>query len=42
MPTITQLNVGHLIGILPLCGTVKGIYGWTRNLSQSELGAIDA
>jgi hypothetical protein len=41
MPTVTQLNVGHEAGSVPLNGPVNHIYGWTRNLSQSELGAID-
>lgn len=42
VPTVTQLNVGHVAGSFQLNGNVGGIYGWTRNLSQSELGAIDA
>jgi len=42
VPTVTQLNVGHIAGILHFSGNVGGIYGWTRNLSQSELNAITA
>jgi hypothetical protein len=40
MPTVTQLHVGHLNGTLQLNGTTRDVYGWTRNLSQSELNAI--
>ncbi len=40
MPTVTQIDVGHLAGTIQLNGCVKNIYGWTRNLSQSELNAI--
>ena len=42
LPTVTQVQVGHLNGAAFLNGPVNHIYGWTRNLSQSELGAIDA
>jgi hypothetical protein len=42
MPTVTQFDVGHLTGLYQLNGPVNHIYGWTRNLSQSELRAIDA
>jgi predicted RNA methylase len=42
MPVNTQLNVGHERGSFVLNGPVNHIYGWTRNFSQSELGAIDA
>jgi hypothetical protein len=42
LPTVTQLNVGHVAEVGVLNGAVKHVYGWTRNLSQSELGAIDA
>jgi hypothetical protein len=41
LPTVTQLNVGHVAEVGVLNGAVKHVYGWTRNLSQSELGAID-
>jgi hypothetical protein len=41
MPTINQLAVGHVTNTFVLNGPVNHIYGWTRNLSQSELGAID-
>jgi hypothetical protein len=41
MPTVNQLHVGHERGSFVLNGPVNHIYGWTRNLSQSELGAID-
>ncbi len=40
IPTVTALNVGHQNGAFQLQGNVGGIYGWTRNLSQSELNAI--
>jgi hypothetical protein len=42
MPTNTQLQVGHVNGAFQLSGNVGGIYGWTRNFSQSELNAITA
>jgi len=42
IPTVTQLNVGHIAGFFHLNGNVGGIYGWTRNLSQSELNAVTA
>jgi hypothetical protein len=42
LPTVTQVQIGHLNGATQLNGPVNHIYGWTRNLSQSELGAIDA
>ena len=41
LPTVTQVQVGHLNGATVLNGPVNHIYGWTRNLSQSELGAVD-
>jgi hypothetical protein len=41
MPTVNQLHVGHERGAFQLNGPVNHIYGFTRNLSQSELGAID-
>ena len=41
MPSYTQLQVGHLNGASFFNGPVNHIYGWTRNLSQSELGAVD-
>ena len=41
VPSVTQLDVGHMVGTIALNGPVNHIYGWTRNLSQSELGAID-
>ena len=41
-PTLTQLEVGHQVGALQLNGNVGGIYGWTRNFSQSELNAVTA
>jgi hypothetical protein len=41
LPAVTQVQVGHLNGAVFLNGPVNHIYGWTRNLSQSELGAID-
>jgi hypothetical protein len=41
MPTINQLAVGHVTNTFVLNGPVNHIYGWTRNLSQSELGAVD-
>jgi hypothetical protein len=40
MPVNTTLSVGHHIGANQLLGTVGGIYGWTRNLSQSECNAV--
>jgi hypothetical protein len=42
LPTSTQINIGHLANTLVFNGPVNHIYGWTRNLSQSELGATDA
>jgi hypothetical protein len=43
IPTVNKLEVGHIAGgTLQLSGYVTGIYGWTRNLSQSELNAITA
>jgi hypothetical protein len=42
MPTVTALYVGSGSGITQLNGNVGGIYGWTRNLSQSELNAVTA
>lgn len=41
-PTVTQLCVGHQINLFQLNGNVGGIYGWTRNFSQSELNAVTA
>jgi hypothetical protein len=41
LPTVTELNIGHLTAGSQFNGPVNHIYGWTRNLSQSELGAID-
>ena len=41
-PTRTVIEVGLLAGANILNGPVNHIYGWTRNLSQSELGAVDA
>jgi hypothetical protein len=41
LPTVTQAQIGHLNGATVLNGPVNHIYGWTRNLSQSELGAVD-
>ena len=42
MPTITRLEIGMIIGAFQLNGNVGPIYGWTRNLSQSELNAVTA
>jgi hypothetical protein len=36
------LSVGHIADLYQLNGNVGPIYGWTRNLSQSELDAITA
>jgi len=36
------MPVPALLGAFQLSGNVGGIYGWTRNLSQSELNAITA
>ena len=41
VPVVTRLDVGHIEGGSQLNGNVGGIYGWTRNLSQSELAAVD-
>ena len=41
LPTVTQVQVGHLNGATVLNGPVGQIFAWTRNLSQSELGAVD-
>jgi hypothetical protein len=41
VPTVTQLNAGHVAGSFQLNGHVGHIYGWTTNKSQPELGAID-
>ncbi len=41
IPGTTVLDVGHLAGSYQLNGHVGHIYGWTRNMSQSELGAVD-
>jgi hypothetical protein len=41
MPTVTTLQLGHLNGASQLNGAVGPTYGWTRLLSQSELGAVD-
>jgi hypothetical protein len=41
IPTVSQICVGHFNGSFQSNGPVNHIYGWTRNLSQSELGAID-
>jgi hypothetical protein len=41
MPVFDRLQVGHLNNNFILNGPVNHVYGWTRNLSQSELGAID-
>jgi hypothetical protein len=41
VPTFNQMQVGHQNGNYLLNGPVNHIYGWTRNLSQSELGAVD-
>lgn len=42
VPATTILSVGHYsAGQLVFNGNIGGIYGWTRNLSQSELGAVD-
>ena len=42
VPVVTTLSVGcNWNGATQLNGPVNHIYGWTRNLSQSELGAID-
>ena len=42
MPSYDRISVGHLGGNFQLYGNVTGIYGWTRNLSQSELNAVTA
>ena len=44
IPAKDRLCVGYTSGATPYVfnGPVNHIYGWTRNLSQSELGAIDA
>jgi hypothetical protein len=41
VPAFTKLGIGHTAGASIVNGPVNHIYGWTRNLSQSELGAID-
>ena len=41
VPTVDRLHVGHVAGSYVFNGPVNHIYGWTRNLSQSELGAVD-
>ena len=41
VPTVSQINVGHLAGAFVLNGPVGQIFAWTRNLSQSELAAVD-
>lgn len=40
-PVVARMDVGHIEGAAVLNGPVNHIYGWTRNLSQSELGAVD-
>jgi len=42
MPNTNKLGIGHIATYDVFNGPVNHIYGWTRNLSQSELGAIDA
>lgn len=39
-PACTQLQIGHQNGAFQLNGPVGGIYGWPRNLSQSELRVV--
>lgn len=43
IPSFNQLSVGYSggSGAIQLNGCVNHIYGWTRNFSQSELGAVD-
>jgi hypothetical protein len=41
IPTVTQLNLGHVAGSFQLGGTIKNVYAWTSNRSQAELAAID-
>jgi hypothetical protein len=41
LPAVTKIEVGMVENGQQLNGPVNHIYGWTRNLSQSELGAID-
>ncbi len=41
-PVVTRMDVGHIEGAAVLNGPVNHIYGWTRDLSQSELDAITA
>jgi len=41
VPAITQISVGHVAGSFVFNGPVTDLYFWTRNLSQSELGAVD-
>ncbi len=40
VPTVTQLDVGHVAGGFQLNGNVGPIVGWTRNGSQSEVNAV--
>jgi len=40
MPTVASLQVGYSNTGLYLNGNIGGIYGWTRNLSQSESNAV--
>ncbi len=42
IPTVSRLEVGVVAGANQLDGTVKGIYGWSHSLSQSELNAVSA
>ena len=41
IPAISQINQGHVAGSFQLNGATADLYFWHRNLSQSELGAVD-
>jgi hypothetical protein len=42
MPTVDRLEIGMRAGAVQFNGAVNHVYGWTRNLSQSELNAVTA
>lgn len=41
-PVVTRLEIGMAAGALQLNGYPGKIYGWTRNLSQSEVNGVSA